>query len=196
MQIGAKVSEHHLTFEREVVGCRAELYPAALKMTRNPSDAEDLVQETMTRAFVGMRNYAPGTNARAWLYRIMANTFINTCRKRKREPVHVLSPEFEVPHLTVAPHAGVPASCAPSAESEVLGRFVHSEFREALAELPECYRSAVYLADVEGYSYRDIAELTGVPIGTVMSRLSRARTRLRARLAAFAPVESAESVAV
>ena len=91
MPIGAHKSEHRITFEREVLDRRAELYPAALKMTRNPSDAEDLVQETMIRAYAGMRHYKPGTNARAWLYRIMANTFINTCRKRKREPIHVLS---------------------------------------------------------------------------------------------------------
>ncbi len=197
MQIGAYRSEDRLTFEREVLGRRAELYPAALKMTRNPNDAEDLVQETMIRAYAGMRHYTPGTNARAWLYRIMSNTFINTCRKRKREPIHVLSSELDSPLLKAVPDvAGLPEGCAPSAEAEVLGRFANSDFYSALAELPECFRTVVYLADVEGYAYRDIAEMIGVPIGTVMSRLSRARAKLRARLAQYAPSVAAESVAV
>jgi RNA polymerase sigma-70 factor, ECF subfamily len=197
MQIGAYRSEDRLTFEREVLGRRAELYPAALKMTRNPNDAEDLVQETMIRAYAGMRHYTPGTNARAWLYRIMSNTFINTCRKRKREPIHVLSSELDSPLLKAVPDvAGLPEGCAPSAEAEVLGRFANSDFYSALAELPECFRTVVYLADVEGYAYRDIAEMIGVPIGTVMSRLSRARAKLRARLAQYAPSVVAESVAV
>ena len=197
MPIGAHKSEHRVTFEREVLDRRAELYPAALKMTRNPSDAEDLVQETLIRAFAGMRHYEPGTNARAWLYRIMANTFINTCRKRKREPIHVLSPELDNPVLAAVPDAAsCPEGCAPSAEAEVLGRFANSDFFTALAELPECFRAVAYLADVEGYSYRDIAEMIGVPIGTVMSRLSRARAKLRTRLAQYAPNAVAESVAV
>jgi RNA polymerase sigma-70 factor, ECF subfamily len=197
MQIGAHRSEDRLTFEREVLGRRAELYPAALKMTRNPSDAEDLVQETMIRAYAGMRHYTPGTNARAWLYRIMSNTFINTCRKRKREPIHVFSSELDSPILKAVPDVvGLPEGCAPSAEAEVLARFTHSDFYSALAELPECFRTVVYLADVEGYAYRDIAEMLGVPIGTVMSRLSRARAKLRARLAQYAPSAVAESVAV
>ena len=197
MQIGAQRSEHRLTFEQEVLGRRADLYPAALKMTRNPSDAEDLVQETMIRAYAGMRHYTPGTNARAWLYRIMSNTFINTCRKRKREPVHVLSSEMDSPFLKAVPDAaGLPEGCAPSAEAEVLGQFANSDFYAALAELPECFRAVVYLADVEGYAYRDIAEMIGVPIGTVMSRLSRARAKLRSRLADYAPGAVAESVAV
>jgi RNA polymerase sigma-70 factor (ECF subfamily) len=197
MQIGTHRSEHRLTFEREVLGRRTELYPAALKMTRNPSDAEDLVQETMIRAYAGMRHYEPGTNARAWLYRIMSNTFINTCRKRKREPIHVLSPQLDSPLLAaVQDAASCPEGCAPSAESEVLNRFANSDFFDALIELPECYRAVAYLADVEGYSYRDIAEMIGVPIGTVMSRLSRARAKLRTRLAQYAPAAVAESVAV
>ena len=197
MQIGAYRSEDRLTFEREVLGRRAELYPAALKMTRNPNDAEDLVQETMIRAYAGMRHYTPGTNARAWLYRIMSNTFINTCRKRKREPIHVFSSELDSPLLKAVPDvAGLPEGCAPSAEAEVLARFTHSDFYSALAELTACFRTVVYLADVEGYAYRDIAQLIGVPIGTVMSRLSRARAKLRARLAQYAPSAVAESVAV
>jgi len=197
MPVGALESQEQLTFEREVARCRNELYPAALRMTRNPTDAEDLVQETLTRAYAGIRHYTPGTNARAWLYRIMSNTFINGCRKRQREPIHVLSPELEMTRAACTPEAaGGPPASAPSAEAEVLGRFTYSELSDALAELPECFRVAVYLADVEGYSYKDIAEMIGVPIGTVMSRLSRARCRLRKRLAAYAPTLPAESVAV
>ncbi len=204
MRTGSPVREHDATFEREVIGHRAELYPAALKMTRNPCDAEDLVQETMIRAYAGMRHYTAGTNARAWLYRIMANTFINTCRKRQREPVHVLGTDLDLvqpagPETGASASAwdatGGPAGRARSAEAEVLSQFAHSEFRDALAELPECFRAVVYLADVEGYSYKDIAGMIGVPIGTVMSRLSRARCRLRALLAAHGPGRTAESVA-
>jgi RNA polymerase sigma-70 factor, ECF subfamily len=196
MQASAQVSERDLTFEREVVQFRKDLYPVALRMTRNPSDAEDLVQETMTRAYVGIKHFTPGTNARAWLFRIMSNTFINTCRKRKREPVHVLSGEFDSSCATSPSQAahGRPGS-APSAESEVLEQFTYSDFREALAKLPESFRTAIYLADVEGYSYKDIADMVGVPLGTVMSRLSRARKRLRVHLAAYAPATTAESVA-
>jgi RNA polymerase sigma-70 factor, ECF subfamily len=197
MKSGASPSQEHLIFEREVAHCRRELYPAALRMTRNPSDAEDLVQETMTRAYAGMRHYTPGTNARAWLYRIMSNTFINGCRKRQREPIQVLSPGLGVAHAACASDAARnPVSTAPSAETEVLDRFTYSDFRDAIAELPECFRAAVYLADIEGYSYKDISVMMDVPIGTVMSRLSRARCRLRKRLAAYAPGLPAESVAV
>lgn len=196
MPASAQLSERDLTFEREVVQFRKDLYPVALRMTRNPSDAEDLVQETMTRAYVGMKHFEPGTNARAWLFRIMSNTFINSVRKRKREPVHVLSSEFDTPGATIAPQTAQGGDhSAPSAESEVLGQFTYSDFREALAGLPESFRTAIYLADVEGYSYKDIAEMVGVPLGTVMSRLSRARKRLRVQLAAYAPAAAAESVA-
>jgi len=194
MRPGAIDSEHHLTFEREIARCQQLLYPAALRMTRNPYDAEDLVQETLTRAYAGMRHFTPGTNAKAWLYRIMGNTFINACRKRRREPIHVLSSEIDAAQAASPRYAS--AATAPSAEAEVLGQFAFSEIRHALAELPECYRAAIYLADVEGYSYKDIAAMTGVPIGTVMSRLSRARHRLRTRLAPYAePSPAAGSVA-
>ncbi len=175
----------HLLFEREVECCRQQLYSAALKMTSNPSDAEDLVQETLTRAYVGLHGFTPGTNARAWLHRIMANAFINACRKRYHEPVHVLSPELETAHPAAACRAiGGSVAYAPSAEDEVLRQFTHSEFRQALDGLPECFKATIYLADIEGYSYYDVAQIIGVPIGTVMSRLHRARNRLRKQLSA------------
>jgi RNA polymerase sigma-70 factor (ECF subfamily) len=186
----------HLLFEREVECCRRQLYPAALKMTGNLSDAEDLVQETMTRAYVGLRGFTPGTNARAWLHRIMANAFVNFCRKRRREPV--LSPEFETAHPAAAMRAiGGALAHTPSAEDEALKGFAHSEFRQAIDGLPECFKATIYLADIEGYSYYDVAEIIGVPIGTVMSRLHRARNRLRKQLSAHVPASAvAESVPI
>jgi RNA polymerase sigma-70 factor, ECF subfamily len=172
-------------FEREVACCRPQLYPVALNMTGNPTDAEDLLQETLMRAYRGLRGFTPGSNARAWLHRIMANAFVNGCRKRGREPLHVLSGELETAHRVMALGAlGDGLARAPSAEDEVLRQFAHSEVREALDALPECFKATIYLADVEGYSYDDVAEMIGVPIGTVTSRLHRARNRLRKQLSA------------
>jgi RNA polymerase sigma-70 factor, ECF subfamily len=191
MAMAAHAPENHALYERELAGCQRYLYPAALRLTRNASDAEDLVQESMARAYAGIRHFTPGTNARAWLFRILSNTFVSGYRKRQREPVHVLSAEFET--LASAASTGATAGAAdgaigsaPSAEDSVLGRFAYSEVRQALEELPECFRTTIYLADVEGYPYRDIAQMLDVPIGTVMSRLHRARARLRQRLAAYA----------
>ncbi|HTA08024.1 MAG TPA: sigma-70 family RNA polymerase sigma factor [Streptosporangiaceae bacterium] len=186
MLMSAHASEDHLVYEQELAGHQRDLYPAALRMTRNPSDAEDLVQESMARAYAGIRHFTPGTNSRAWLFRILSNTFVSGYRKRQREPQHVLSAEFD--SLAAAPGAADegPARAAPSAEEAVLGQFAYSDVRQALNELPECFRATVYLADVEGYPYRDVAEMLGVPIGTVMSRLHRARAMLRKRLSAYA----------
>ena len=165
-------------FDREVACCRPRLYPAALQMTGNPGDAEDLVQETMARAYGGLHTFTPATNARAWLRRIMANTFISACRKRHREVVQVLSPE-----LDASLPSGSRSSANRSAEHEVLGQLAHSEAGQAFRELPECFRAVVYLHDVEDYRLADIAELLGIPIDTVMSRLLRGRAKLRRRLA-------------
>jgi RNA polymerase sigma-70 factor (ECF subfamily) len=191
------LSADDLLFEREVACCRRRLYSGALKMTGNPNDAEDLIQETLTRAYAGLQSFTPGTNAQAWLNRIMANAFVNSCRKRHREPVHVLSPEIEEPQPATAIRAiGGAAANIPSAEDEVLGQFAHSEFRQALEDLPECYRATIYLADVVGYSYHDVAEMIGVPVGTVMSRLHRARRRLRKQLTVHVQTQTAtETVA-
>jgi len=187
MAMSAHASANHLIYEQELARHQRELYPAALRMTRNPSDAEDLVQESMARAYAGLRHFTPGTNGRAWLFRILSNTFVSGYRKRQREPVQVLSPEFEA-LLSYGPSssATAPARTEQSAEDAVLSQFGNSEVREALRELPECFRATIYLADVEGYPYREIAEMLGVPIGTVMSRLHRARLQLRKRLAAHA----------
>jgi RNA polymerase sigma-70 factor (ECF subfamily) len=201
MVMSAHAPEDHLVYEKELAGHRRDLYPAALRMTRNPSDAEDLVQESMARAYAGIRHFTPGTNSRAWLFRILSNTFVSGYRKRQREPVHVLSAEFDSLSAASGAADSGPSRTAPSAEDAVLSQFAYSDVRQALNELPECFRATVYLADVEGYPYRDIAEMLDVPIGTVMSRLHRARTMLRKRLSAYEralwptdPVEFKQSI--
>src|ERR1700728_1984364 len=145
--------DHDTYFEQEVASCGRQLYPAALRMTRNPSDAEDLVQETMARAYVGMRNFTPGTNVRGWLSRTLPNTSITSCRKRGREPAQTLRAEFE---QLLDGRDGL-AQPARSAESEALDKVADSEVMRALMELPEGFRAAIYLADVEGYPYRGVA---------------------------------------
>ena len=154
MSMSAHATEDHLIYENELAGHQRDLYPAALRMTRNPSDAEDLVQESMARAYAGIRHFTPGTNSRAWLFRILSNTFVSGYRKRQREPVQMLSAEFDAyRRLTVPSH---PGANAQSAEDAVLGQFAYSDVRQALNELPECFRATVYLADVEGYPYREL----------------------------------------
>jgi len=171
-------------FERDVVPVMGQLYPAALRMTRNPSDAEDLLQETFAKAYAGFHQFKPGTNLRAWLHRILANTFINSYRKRRREPVTELGIDFQDDWHVASDPLTPPAR---SAESEALERLADSDILQALRELPEEFRVTIYLADVEGYPYREIAQIMGTPIGTVMSRLHRGRAKLRQRLAGHAP---------
>jgi RNA polymerase sigma-70 factor (ECF subfamily) len=170
-------------FERDVVPFLGQLYPAALRMTRNPTDAEDLVQETSAKAYAAFHQFRPGTNLKAWLHRILANTFINGYRKRRREPRQATATELTDWRVPADPLA----ASARSAEAEALDRLADSEILRALRDLPEEFRVAVYLADIEGYAYKEIAEIMGTPIGTVMSRLHRGRGRLRDKLAAYAP---------
>jgi RNA polymerase sigma-70 factor (ECF subfamily) len=171
-------------FEQDVIPFMGQLYPAALRMTRNPSDAEDLVQETVAKAYAAFHQFKPGTNLRAWLHRILANTFINGYRKKRREPVTHLGAEFQEDWQVGTDPLQPPAA---SAEAEALARLADSDILQALRELPDEFRVAVYLADIEGYPYREIAELMGTPIGTVMSRLHRGRAKLRQKLASHAP---------
>jgi RNA polymerase sigma-70 factor, ECF subfamily len=171
-------------FEQDVVPFMGQLYPAALRMTRNPSDAEDLLQETLAKAYAAFHQFTPGTNLRAWLHRILANTFINIYRKRRREPVQDLGAEFNDDWQVGADPLAQPAR---SAEAEALERLADSDVLQALRDLPEEFRVAIYLADVEGYPYREIAEMMHTPIGTVMSRLHRGRSKLRQALARHAP---------
>ncbi len=162
----------------------SQLYPAALRMTRNHSDAEDLIQETLTRAFAAFYQFTPDTNLRAWLHRILTNTFINSCRKKKREPGHAFCVE---PPQDWCGSADPLARRVRSAEAEALERLGDSDVLNALRRLPAEFRATIYLADIEGYPYREIAEMMGTPIGTVMSRLHRGRSKLRGMLAAYAP---------
>lgn len=166
-------------FERDVLPLLPNLYAAALRLTRNPSDAEDLLQETYLRAFRGFAGFEEGTNLRAWMYRILTNTFINAYRKKQREPVTVQDEDIEDWYLfDRLGEVGVEAS----AESEVLEKIPDEDVQRALEELPEGFRMAVLLADVEGFSYKEIAEILNIPIGTVMSRLHRGRKALQKAL--------------
>nr|WP_244304644.1 sigma-70 family RNA polymerase sigma factor [Leucobacter viscericola] len=177
----AKLEER---FKQEALPLLDQLYGAAMKMTRNPPDAQDLVQETFLKAYSAFSSYEEGTNLKAWLYRIMTNSYINTYRKRQREPYLGAVEELEDWQLGGA--ESTTAMSAQSAEAEAIDRTPDAVVSGALNELPEDFRIAVYLADVEGFSYQEIADIVGVPIGTVMSRLHRGRARLRKSLGEYA----------
>ncbi len=161
------------------------LYSAALRMTRNPSDAEDLVQETYLKAYRAFDSFREGTNLKAWLYKILTNTYINSYRARKRRPEQTEIEDVEELYLYRRLGGLEAAAAGRSAEEEALDRFTDHEVKEAVESLPEQFRIAVLLADVEGFSYKEIAEITDVPVGTVMSRLHRGRRALEKALWQF-----------
>ncbi len=173
------------TFTAQTMEHMPSLYTAALRMTRNPADAEDLVQDTYLKAYRGFESFQEGTNLKAWLYRILTNTYINNYRAKKRRPEETDIDDVEQLYLYRRLGGLEGAQAGRSAEEEVLEHFTEADVKEALESLPEQFRLAVLLGDVEGFSYKEIAEILGVPIGTVMSRLHRGRRALQKRLYEF-----------
>jgi RNA polymerase sigma-70 factor (ECF subfamily) len=167
-------------FESDAMQYAPQLYSAALRMTRNPADAQDVVQETFLKAYRAYDSFTEGTNLKAWLYRILTNTYINKYRKKQRRPNEVELGELQ--DLYLFKRLGEHSGAQVSAESEALDMFVDEDIIEALESLPENFRLPVLYADVEGFSYKEIADILDIPIGTVMSRLHRGRKALQRKL--------------
>lgn len=178
--MATKTSDLDARFERDALPLLDQLYGGALRMTRNPADAEDLVQETYVKAYQAFNSFSEGTNLKAWLYRIMTNTYINSYRKKKHQPTQQSS-EDVTDHqlLATSSHESVGLE---SAEVEALKNLPNQRIAQAMNDLSEDYRMVVYYADVEGLAYKEIAEIMGTPLGTVMSRLHRGRKQLREAL--------------
>ncbi len=174
------------TFAEDAMPLMDGLYSAAMRMTRNAADAEDLVQETYLKAFNAYERFEAGTNLKAWMYRILTNSYINAYRKKQRRPDESDIDDIEDLYLYRRLGGAESAVLSRSAEDELLEMFGEDEVKLALEDLPEHYRIPILLADVEGFAYKEIAEILDVPIGTVMSRLHRGRKQLQKRLYSFA----------
>ena len=174
------------TFAEDAMPLMDGLYSAAMRMTRNAADAEDLVQETYLKAFNAYERFETGTNLKAWMYRILTNSYINAYRKKQRRPDEYDIDDIEDLYLYRRLGGAESAVLSRSAEDELLEMFGEDEVKLALEDLPEHYRMPILLADVEGFAYKEIAEILDVPIGTVMSRLHRGRKQLQKRLYSFA----------
>jgi len=176
-------TDRNARFERDAIAYMDKLYAAALRYTKNPEDARDLVQDTYLKAFNSFHQFEEGTNLRAWMYRVLTTTFINSYRKDQRRP-QLASGELEDWQLAKA--QSHTSDLGKSAEAQALENLPDSDIKRALQEIPEEFRIAVYLADVEGFSYKEIANIVDVPAGTVMSRLHRGRKLLREKLTDYA----------
>ncbi|MEY2872131.1 MAG: hypothetical protein RL526_271 [Actinomycetota bacterium] len=176
-------AERKKRFERDALQYMNQLYAAAMRYTKNPEDAQDLVQDTYAKAYTSFHQFEPGTNLKAWLYRVLTTTFINTYRKDQRRPQ---TSDSELEDWQIAEASSHTSDQGKSTEDVVLENLPDSDIKNALAEIPEEFRMAVFLADVEGFSYKEIAEIVGVPAGTVMSRLHRGRKQLREKLTDYA----------
>jgi RNA polymerase sigma-70 factor (ECF subfamily) len=176
-------ADRNVRFERDAMVFADQLYAAALRYTKNPEDARDLLQDTYLKAFTSFHQFEEGTNLRAWLYRVLTTTFINSYRKGQRQPQIAQS---ELEDWQVGKAQSHTSDLGKSAEAEALENLPDSDIKRALQEIPEDFRMVVYLADVEGFSYKEIAEIVGAPAGTVMSRLHRGRKQLREKLADYA----------
>lgn len=176
-------ADRTVRFERDALAFTNQLYAAALRYTKNPDDARDLVQDTYLKAFASFHQFEPGTNLKAWLYRVLTTTFINNYRKKQRQP---LISNAELEDWQIAEAASHTSDQGKSAEVEALEKMPDSDVKRALQEIPEEFRMAVYFSDVEGFSYKEIAEILDIPTGTVMSRLHRGRKQLRALLMDYA----------
>ena len=181
----ADVAAKRALFEEQALPFADQLYAAAMRMTRNPADAADLVQETFVKAFQAFGQYQQGTNLKAWLYRIQTNTFINIYRKNQRNPYQGTIDDLEDWQLGGA-ESVTQSTSTRSAEAEAIDHLPDSAVKDALQAIPEDFRLAVYFADVEGFSYQEIADIMKTPVGTVMSRLHRGRRMLRESLADYA----------
>ncbi|HXV73020.1 MAG TPA: sigma-70 family RNA polymerase sigma factor [Acidimicrobiia bacterium] len=173
-------------FERDALQYSRQLYSAAMRMARNPADAEDLVQETFLKAYRAYDTFEEGTNLKAWLYRILTNTYINKYRKESRRPAETDLGDVEDLYLYRRLGSDDTADVSRTTEDRVLDGLVESDIKAAVEELPENFRMPVLLADLEGFSYKEIAEILDIPIGTVMSRLHRGRKAMQKRLWEFA----------